>query len=141
MKKIISLFLFCLFPIIGNTQALYKEIAEIKDSADYYLEIAIFNKEDKKSFNKAIIYTEKAIDFAKKNKLTSKVANCYLVLGGIYYDLQKTDNAVENYIRSINLYSKENPNSNLALAYYNLGKCYLKKTSLNYLKFILKNRL
>lgn len=127
MKKIISLFLFCLFPIIGNTQALYKEIAEIKDSADYYLEIAIFNKEDKKSFNKAIIYTEKAIDFAKKNKLTSKMANSYLVLGGIYYDLQKNDNAIENFIRSINLYSKENPNSNLALAYYNLGKCYLEK--------------
>ena len=40
----------------GKSQALYKEVAQINDSVDYYLEIAIFNKEDKKSFNKAIFY-------------------------------------------------------------------------------------
>ena len=119
--------LFCLFSIVGKSQALYKETAHINDSIDYYLEIAIFNKEDKKSFNKAIVYTEKAIEFAKMHTDKSKLANCYLILGGIYQDLQKNDEAIENYIRSINLYSKDNPNSNLALAYYNLGKCYLEK--------------
>src|SRR5690606_12126655 len=108
-------------------QPLYKEAAEINDSVDYYLEIALFNKEDKNSFNKAIIYTEKAIEYAKSNNLESKLADCYLILGGIYYDLQKPENAIEHFIRSINIYTKENPNPNLALAYYNLGKCYLER--------------
>lgn len=111
----------------GYSQSLYKEVAEINDSIDYYLEIAIFNKEDKKSFNKAIVYTEKAIDFATNNKLEGKLADCYLVLGEIYYDLEKTETAIEHFMRSINIYTKDDANSNLALAYYNLGKCYLEK--------------
>jgi len=115
------------FPFIGKSQALYKEVAKINDSVDYYLEIAIFNKEDKKSFNKAIFYTEKAIDFAKNSNLQSKLGDCYLVLGGIYFEIQKVDDAIDNYIRSINSYGKNVPKSNLALAYYNLGKCYIAK--------------
>lgn len=125
--KVISAFI-CVFVTLSSfAQPLYKEAAEINDSVDYYLEIALFNKEDKNSFNKAIIYTEKAIHFAKNNNLDSKLADCYLVLGGIYYDLQKPEKAIEHFIRSINIYTKENPNPNLALAYYNLGKCYLEK--------------
>ena len=129
MKKKISfqILLFFLVTFSGYSQSLYKEVAEINDSVDYYLEIAIFNKEDKKSFNKAIVYTEKAIDFAINNKLEHKLADCYLVLGGIYYDLEKPETAIEHFIRSINIYTKEEANSNLALAYYNLGKCYLEK--------------
>lgn len=129
MKKNISfqILLFFLITLTGYSQSLYKEVAEINDSVDYYLEIAIFNKEDKKSFNKAIVYTEKAIDFATNNKLEGKLADCYLVLGGIYYDLEKTETAIEHFIRSINIYTKDEANSNLALAYYNLGKCYLEK--------------
>lgn len=126
IKRILALFLFCV-SFISYSQSLYKEAAEINDSVDYYLEVALFNKEDKNSFNKAIIYTEKAIEYAKKNDLEPKLADCYLVLGGIYYDLQKPENAIEHFIRSINIYTKENPNPNLALAYYNLGKCYLER--------------
>ena len=125
-KRILALLLLCI-SFNGYTQSLYKEAAKINDSVDYYLEIALFNKEDKNSFNKAIIYTEKAIEYAKTNSLEPKLADCYLVLGGIYYDLQKPENAIEHFIRSINIYTKENPNPNLALAYYNLGKCYLER--------------
>ncbi|MCO6175529.1 ATP-binding protein [Flavobacterium sp. NRK F10] len=127
MRAILFLLLFVLFPFSGKSQALYKEVAKINDSVDYYLEIAIFNKEDKKSFNKAIFYTEKAIDFAKNSNLQSKLGDCYLVLGGIYFEIQKIDDAIDNYIRSINSYGKNVPKSNLALAYYNLGKCYIAK--------------
>lgn len=125
MKSFLLAFLF--FCTFSNAQSLLKETTQINDSVDYYLEIASFNKEDKHSFNKAIIYTEKAIDYAKKNKLEDKLPNCYLILGSIYYDLQKTDTAIENYIRSINLYQEKEPRANLGLAYYNLGKCYLEK--------------
>ena len=121
------LFAFFLFCTFSNAQSLLKETTQINDSVDYYLEIASFNKEDKHSFNKAIIYTEKAIDYAKKQKLDEKLPECYLILGNIYYDLEKTDTAIENYIRSINLYKVQEPTSDLGLAYYSLGKCYLEK--------------
>jgi signal transduction histidine kinase len=91
------------------------------------LEVAIFNKDDKKSFNKAIIYSEKAIEYAKENNLNEKLGDCYLVLGSIYFDLNKIDSAIENFIRSINYYNKKEKSTNLALAYYNLGNCYLVK--------------
>ena len=121
---LIAFFFICTF---SNSQSLLKETTHINDSVDYYLEIASFNKEDKHSFNKAIIYTEKAIDYAKQNKINEKLPNCYLILGSIYYDLEKTDMAIENFIRSINLYKIKEPRANLGLAYYNLGKCYLEK--------------
>lgn len=112
---------------LSYSQSLYKENTEINDSVDYFLEVAVFNKEDKKSFNKAIIYTEKAIEFAKNNNLENKLADCYLVLGSIYFDLRKVGNAIENFIISINYYNKKEETINLALAYYNLGNCYLEK--------------
>ena len=51
---------------LSYSQSLYKENTKINDSVDYFLEVAIFNKDDKKSFNKAIIYSEKAIEYAKE---------------------------------------------------------------------------
>jgi signal transduction histidine kinase/CheY-like chemotaxis protein len=112
---------------LSYSQSLYKENTIINDSVDYFLEVAVFNKDDKKSFNKALIYTEKAIEFAKSNNLNNKLADCYLVLGSIYFDLRKIDNAIENFIISINYYNKKENSANLALAYYNLGNCYLEK--------------
>ena len=72
---------------LSYSQSLYKENTKINDSVDYFLEVAIFNKDDKKSFNKAIIYSEKAIEYAKENNLNEKLGDCYLVLGSIYFDL------------------------------------------------------
>ena len=112
---------------LSYSQSLYKENAKINDSVDYFLEVAVFNKDDKKSFNKAIIYTEKAIEYAKKNNLKDKLTDCYLVLGSIHFDLNKTDIAIENFIRSINYHNKKEKSTNLALAYYSLGNCYLAK--------------
>lgn len=112
---------------LSYSQSLYKETTKINDSVDYFLEVAVFNKDDKKSFNKAIIYTEKAIEYAKENNLNEKLADCYLVLGSIHFDLNMMDSAIENFIRSINYYNKKEKSTNLALAYYNLGNCYLEK--------------
>ena len=122
---------------LSYSQSLYKENTKINDSVDYFLEVAIFNKDDKKSFNKAIIYTEKAIEYAKNKNLNEKLGNCYLVLGSIYFDLNKINSAIEYFIRSINSYDKKEKNTNLALAYYNLGNCYLKnnKTDLSEIYF------
>lgn len=114
---------------IGYSQV-YNDAAKISDSTDYYLEIGLFNKEDKKSYNKAILFTEKAIEYAKKNSLNNKLADCYLQLGNIYYDLEKNDLAIDYFIRAVNLFNKKEPKTNLALSYYGLGKCYLKKDNI-----------
>jgi len=126
LKKTLYFILFLFTFSFVSAQSHYKEITQINDSVDYYLEIAVFNKDDKKSYNKAIIYTEKAITYANKKNLEQKLGDCYLVLGRIYFDVKKIDNAIEYLIRSINFYSKKESSYNLAFAYYNLGKCYLE---------------
>lgn len=126
------LILFFLATTYCYPQSVYKDATKINDSTDYYLEIGLFNKEEKKSYSKAILYTEKAIDFAKKNKLDNKLADCYLQLATIFFELEKNDLAIDYYIRAISIYSKSEPKSNIALAYYSLGKCYLKKNNIPY---------
>lgn len=126
------LILFFLATTYCYSQSVYKDAIKINDSTDYYLEIGLFNKEEKKSYSKAILYTEKAIEFAKKNKLSNKLADCYLQLATIFFELEKNDLAIDYYIRAISIYSKSEPKSNIALAYYSLGKCYLKKNNIPY---------
>ena len=129
IKRLFILFLFV--TINGYTQSVYKDAGKISDSTDYYLEIGLFNKEAKKSYTKAILYTEKAIEYAKANNLDNKLADCYLQLATIFYELEKNDLAIDYYIRAISIYSKGEPNSNIALSYYGLGKCYLKKNNIS----------
>ncbi|MFN7044297.1 MAG: ATP-binding protein [Flavobacterium sp.] len=122
--------LFFLVAINSYSQSVYKDAGKISDSTDYYLEIGLFNKEAKKSYTKAILYTEKAIEYAKANNLDNKLADCYLQLATIFYELEKNDLAIDYYIRAISIYSKSKPKSNIALSYYGLGKCYLKKNNI-----------
>lgn len=122
--------LLLLVSSLSYSQSVYKEVAKINDSTDYYLEIGLFNKEEKKSFNKAILFTEKAISFAKSKQQKNKLGIGYLQLATIYYDIEKNELSIDNYIRAINIFDKKNPTTNLALAYYGLGKCYLKKNKI-----------
>jgi len=128
---------FILFILISSTNigfsqsAVYKEAAKITDSSDYYLEVGLFNKEDKKSYSKAILFTEKAIEYAKKNNLEEKLGDSYLQLATIFFELEKNDLAIDYYIRAVSLFSKKKPKSNIALAYYGLGKCYLIKNNID----------
>lgn len=122
--------LFLLVSSLSYSQSVYKEVAKINDSTDYYLEIGLFNKEEKKSISKAILFTEKAISFAKNKQQKTKLGIGYLQLATIYFDIEKNELAIDNYIRAINVFDKKNPTTNLALAYYGLGKCYLKKNKI-----------
>lgn len=122
--------LLLLVSSLSYSQSVYKEVAKISDSTDYYLEIGLFNKEEKKSFNKAILFTEKAISFAKSKQQKNKLGIGYLQLATIYFDIEKNELSIDNYIRAINIFDKKNPTTNLALAYYGLGKCYLKKNKI-----------
>lgn len=133
MKNLFFLFLIIISSTnIGFSQsAIYKEAAKITDSSDYYLEVGLFNKEDKKSYSKAILFTEQAIEYAKKNNLEEKLGDSYLQLATIFFELEKNDLAIDYYIRAVSIFSKRNPKSNIALAYYGLGKCYLIKNNID----------
>ncbi|RTL12306.1 MAG: response regulator [Flavobacteriaceae bacterium] len=130
MKRLVILIL--LITSNSYTQSVYKNEGKISDSTDYYLEIGLFNKEAKKSYTNAILYTEKAIDYAKKNNSKDKLADSYLQLAIIFYELEKNNLAIDYYIRAINIYNKNEPSSNIALSYYGLGKCYLKKNNISF---------
>lgn len=127
-KQFVIFLLFVTFS--SYTQSVYKDVAKISDSTDYYLEIGLFNKEDKKSYKRAIEFTEKAITYAKSNNLNDKLADSYLQLGNIYYDLEKNNLAIDYFIRAVNTFDTKEPKTNLALSYYGLGKCYLKKDNI-----------
>lgn len=130
IKRLVILIL--LITSNSYTQSVYKNEGEISDSTDYYIEIGLFNKEAKKSYTNAILYTEKAIDYAKKNNSKDKLADSYLQLAIIFYELEKNNLAIDYYIRAINIYNKNEPSSNIALSYYGLGKCYLKKNNISF---------
>ncbi len=130
IKRLVILIL--LITSNSYTQSVYKNEGKISDNTDYYLEIGLFNKEAKKSYTNAILYTEKAIDYAKKNNSKDKLADSYLQLAIIFYELEKNNLAIDYYIRAINIYNKNEPSSNIALSYYGLGKCYLKKNNISF---------
>lgn len=123
------------------SQSIYKNEGKISDSTDYYLEIGLFNKEAKKSYTKAILYTEKAIEYAKSKKLNKKLADGYQQLATIFYELEKNDLAIDYYIRAISIFSKSEPNANIALSYYGLGKCYLKKNNIAFAEIYFEKAL
>lgn len=111
-------------------QSIIKESTKISDSTDYFLDIASYNKDYKKSFSKAVGYAEKAIEYAEKNNLEEKLPYCYLFLGNTYFEFNNTDKALHYFLKSLELIDKKKPSNNLAFLNYGIGKCYLKKQKL-----------
>lgn len=96
------------------------------DSAFFYTETAIFNKNNK-IFDKALENANKSIVYAQKHKKNFSLANGYFTLAIIYVDLKKYDEAIEKLIRTVSILNTLEPSSKLALSYYNLGLCYMQK--------------
>ncbi|UOK43851.1 MULTISPECIES: tetratricopeptide repeat-containing hybrid sensor histidine kinase/response regulator [Flavobacterium] len=100
------------------------------DSVPYYLEVSNFHKSSF-DYDKALIYARKAKQYAIKNKLQRELADSHLSIGCIYNELDRQDEAIENYIRSITIYNDLEASSNSAFCYYSLGISYLRKNNLN----------
>ncbi|ESU26399.1 signal transduction histidine kinase [Flavobacterium limnosediminis JC2902] len=100
------------------------------DSVSYYLEVSNFHKSSF-DYDKALTYARKAKQYATKKKLQKELADSHLSIGSIYGELDRQDEAIENYIRSITIYNNLTPSSNSAFCYYSLGQSYLKKNNLN----------
>lgn len=86
---------FLLITLTGFAQSLNENTTKINDSCDYYLELGLYNKEEKKSYKKAIEYTEIAMKFAKSKNNTEKLGDAFLQLGTIYSDLEKNNLAID----------------------------------------------
>lgn len=100
------------------------------DSITYYLEVSNFHKSSF-DYDKAFVYARKSRDYAKKHQLQRELADSYLTLGGLYHELNRYDEAIENFIRSITIYNNLDPSSNSAYCYFSLGLSYLEKNNLN----------
>ncbi|WP_313804043.1 ATP-binding protein [Flavobacterium sp.] len=96
------------------------------DSAAYYLELSNFHKNNF-SFEKALVLAQKSRIYAEESKSKKDIADSYLAIGSIHYQLGKTNLAIENLIRAIAIYNTLESSSNKAYCYYNLGLSYLDK--------------
>lgn len=103
-----------------------KKKAESNDSVDYYLQLAAFNSRIN-NYKNSLDYSQKAIDFSKRNKDLKGQANSLAALGRFYFELKKYDDAIENFNRSLEIYNKFKPTSEQAFAYYNLGLCHMER--------------
>ena len=95
------------------------------DSVKYYLELSSFNEKDN-NYKNALNYNQRAIDYAHLTKNTAEEANAYAALGNIYFELNKYDDAIENFKKSGLLYNKLKPSSEQAYNYYQLGMCFME---------------
>lgn len=100
------------------------------DSVSYYLEVSNFHK-GSFDYDKALLFARKAKQFATQNNLQKEIADSHLTIGNIYHELDRQDEAIENYIRSITIYNNLKPSLNSAFCYYSIGLSYLEKNNLN----------
>lgn len=96
------------------------------DSSGYYLELAQFNTRIN-NYRNSLDYTQKAIDYAKRNKDARAEASASLALGNLYIEIKKYNDAIEILNRSIALFNTLKPSAEQAYAYYNLGLCFMEK--------------
>ena len=96
------------------------------DSINYYIELSNFNIKTN-NYKFSLVFAQKAIDYAINTKNTIEKARSYAVLGSLYYDLKKYDDAIGAYYKSISNYNTLPPSSQQAYSYYKLGLCYMEK--------------
>lgn len=96
------------------------------DSVNYYIELAQFNTRIN-NYKNSLVYTQKAIDYAKTQNNLQAEASASLSLGSLYFEIKKIDDAIQTLNKSILLFNKLKPSSEQAFAYYSLGLCFMEK--------------
>jgi signal transduction histidine kinase/CheY-like chemotaxis protein len=120
--KYFILVLFCFF------QSLVYPQKRATDSIAYYTKLATQN-EKQNNYKNVLLYTQKAINYCKKNNKIESEANQTFNLGKIYFDLKLQNDAIEALNKSITIFDKVSKKSNLKIAnaYYYLGLLYTEK--------------
>ena len=109
-------FRLCIF---FNT-LLFAQPTEKKDSIAYYSSLSNSYVQDN-NYKEALLNTQKAIFYAKKNKNVKDLAYQNFYLGRLYYDLKKYNDAVESLLKRSDLYANLKPSAYQADTYYYLG--------------------
>lgn len=101
------------------------------DSSSIYIALSNYNAKTH-NYKSSLTFAQKAIDFAKSTKIADKQDKAYAILGAIYFDLKKYNDAIEAFYKSISFYDTSKPSSHQALVYYKLGLCFMETR--NYVK-------
>lgn len=117
----------CFFAfIVFFYSSLYSQPNEETDSTAYYSSLSNSNIQTD-NYKEALLYTQKAIDYAEKNKNIKDQAQQTFNLGKIYFDLKKYDDAIEKLLKSAALFSNFEPSLERSATYYYIGLCYMQK--------------
>ena len=117
----------CFFAfIVFFYSSMYTQPDEEIDSTAYYSSLSNSNIQTN-NYKEALVNSQKAIDYAKKNKNIKDQAQQNLNLGKIYFDLKKFDDAIETLLKSAALFSNFEPSSEQVAAYYHIGLSYMQK--------------
>ena len=100
--------------------------AEKLDSVATYLQLAAFDIRTN-NYIAALDHTQKAINYASITNDVQKQAKSYLILGDIYFQIKKYEDAFDGYDLACKLYSTLPASSDQALAHYKKGLCYMQK--------------
>nr|WP_315179738.1 ATP-binding protein [uncultured Flavobacterium sp.] len=112
--------------IVFFYSSLYSQPNEERDSTAYYSSLSNSNIQTN-NYKEALLHTQKAIDYAEKNKNIKDQAQQTFNLGKIYFDLKKYDDAIETLLKSAALFSNFEPNLERSATYYHIGLCYMQK--------------
>ncbi|PKB17544.1 ATP-binding protein [Flavobacterium sp. 5] len=98
------------------------------DSVAYYSKLAAENVKEN-NYKDVLSYTQKSINYCKKNNKIEDEANQTFNLGKIYFDLKLHNDALEIFNKSIVIFNSisRKPNNKVANAYYYIGLVYIEK--------------
>ncbi|HSD08242.1 tetratricopeptide repeat-containing hybrid sensor histidine kinase/response regulator [Flavobacterium sp.] len=120
MKYFLLLFFFIQTIVYPQTR--------VTDSAVYYSKLATENEKEN-NYKNVLLYTQKAINYCKKNNQIYGEANQTFRLAEIYYDLKHYNDALEIFSKSITILNSisKKPNYKVSEAYYYIGLIYIEK--------------
>jgi signal transduction histidine kinase len=118
-------FLLC---IVFFHTLLYSQNRTKVDSVSYYSKLVNENVKNN-NYKDVLLYTQKSIDYCKKNNKIEAEAYQTFALGKIYFDLNLYNDAIEVFNKSILLFNSisTKPNYKLGSAYYFMGLSYIEK--------------
>ena len=114
----------CIFIFISTMSFGQKKSVKKIDSTSYYIQLANFNKKTN-NYKSSLAYSQMAYNYAKLNNDTKGKANALFFLGTTYFELKKTNDALETFLKSADLFSQLPPSTDYALSYYYIGLCYM----------------
>jgi signal transduction histidine kinase/CheY-like chemotaxis protein len=105
-----------------------KKINKQIDSISYYRNLRDL-KVKTNSIKDALLITDKLIYFANRDSNIKSLVNETFQLGKIYYSLEKYDDAIKSFDKSISLFKLVSPTIATASIYYYHGMCCMQKRS------------